>query len=436
MSGTVAETRPETRRQATRAVLVFVLNYDDLLADDGRVLPLDGTRSVEIGRADVPRVQFSSETTLAVPDARASGSHARLDRKGKAHTLTDLNSSNGTRVNGQIIRSHRLADGDLIEIGRSLFVYRVVDERLAETMLGPPVKLGPTVTRNPEMLVLVRDLTRMAASTEPILILAETGAGKEVVAQAAHDLSGRHGHFCAVDCGAIPENLFESTLFGHRKGAFTGADESRRGEISRSSGGTLFLDEVGNLVPSAQAKLLRVLETAEVTPVGAQRPERVDLRTVAATNVDLFDSEAGFREDLLRRLAGWTARVPPLRSRREDLGTLTAHLLRQSGAQRVSIRPEAGRRLFGGPFTGNIRELRTVLRSATLLAAGEPIDESHLPAEAEAPAAGMSEREALEHALTTSKGNVSGAARALGTHARQVYRWIERYELDIDAFRA
>jgi len=432
VTGTLAETAPDREARPPRPLLVYVLNYDDLLRDDGAVFGLD--RTLSIGRGEVDRVTLRG-SQLAIPDPRASSEHVRLERRGGGFVVVDLGSRNGTRVNGQPAQSHRLLDRDLIEIGRSLFVYREVADELADAMLARDHRLGPTVTRSPETIALVRDLDRIAPTKEPVLVLAETGAGKEIVCGELHARSGRRGPLRAVDCGAIPESLFESTLFGHRKGAFTGAAETRTGEIVRSSGGTLFLDEVGNLPASAQAKLLRVLETAEVTPVGGDRPRRVDLRCVAATNADLFATATAFREDLVRRLAGWIARIPPLRERREDLGALSAHLLRDAGVSRASIRPEAARALFTGRFPGNIRELRAVLRSAALLAGDGPIELSHLPP-GEVEAAPPSDRDALAAALTAARGNVSAAARSLGTHPRQVYRWVDKYGLDLEHYRS
>jgi DNA-binding NtrC family response regulator len=303
---------------------------------------------------------------------------------------------------------------------------------------------------------MVRDLERIAPSREPILILAETGAGKEVTAAAIHAWSGREGALCAVDCGAIPESLFESTFFGHRRGAFTGAADSRDGEIVRADGGTLFLDEVANMSAAAQAKLLRVIETGQVTAVGAADPRAVDVRWVAATNRDLVAEEmvadGRFRADLLRRLAGHVARIPPLRARREDLGVLTAHLLAEAGATNASIKVGAARALFGSSLPGNVRQLRTVLRAAHLLAGGHPIDMHHLGEGLAAPGAVEPEESGPEssparsrksapgadvvaRALAAAGGNVVRAAASLGVHARQLYRWIEKYELDLDAYR-
>ncbi len=449
-------TLPETQDDSGNAseplcpVLTYVLGYDDLLRADARAFVLDGPRPVLIGRAgEGEEVGLASPTELRVPDRWLSGTHCLIDRRGGDDVLVDQGSRNGTRVHGKAISEWRLQDGDRIEAGHSLFVYRRVPRSRAALVRGSldARQLGPTASLCPEVIALARDLRRIGSSREPVLVLAETGAGKEIVARAVHEFSARRGELRAVDCGAIPENLFESTFFGHRKGAFTGADADRAGELQRSDGGTLFLDEVGNLGEAAQAKLLRVVETGQVTPVGASRADRVDLRCVAATNRQLFGDASGFRQDLLHRLAGYVAQLPPLRHRREDLGLLTAHILREAGVGQASISAAAARLLYNSGFGGNIRQLRTALRSAALLAGDERIEIHHLPdtlrepeevlesSVRREPAPRRPDRETVERALAAHGGNVTAAARELQTHARQIYRWVERYGIDLDSLR-
>jgi transcriptional regulator with GAF, ATPase, and Fis domain len=240
----------------------------------------------------------------------------------------------------------------------------------------------------------------------------------------------------------------ESELFGHRKGAFSGASEERKGRIRSAEGGTVFLDEIGNMPEQAQASLLRVIQEREVTPVGADSERKVDVRWVAATNADIFAENARFRADLRARLAGYVARLPPLRRRREDLGILSAHLLAKGGVTRAAISKQAGRQLFGGELTGNVRELERTLARAAVLAGGERIEARHLglienearPEAAEAPkaeapeaasdAAGAGrrkrpEREQIIEALERSGGVQGQAARLLGVHERQLARWMD-----------
>lgn len=438
---------PSEKRIQTIPTLTYVLSYDRLLDLDSTQFNLVKALPLTIGRADDDQPISLQPGSLRIPDPFLSGKHATFERRGSGIVLRDNASRNGTRVNGAGITECSLADGDLIEVGHALLCFRLVNATALAVIDALPC-LGPVATLCPEVAVLGQALKRIAPSREPVLILAETGSGKEVAAAALHELSRREGAFRAVDCGAVPENLFESTLFGHRKGAFTGAESDRVGEIVAADGGTLFLDEVGNMSPSAQAKLLRVIETGEVTPVGAAQSQKVDVRWVAATNRDLFKSGDDFREDLLRRLAGYIARLPPLRKRREDLGVLSSYLLRDASVAAASMTPTAARLLFGAELPGNIRQLRASLRSAALLADGEAIDIEHLPdfysesqpspdsklskspGKSAAPSA-----EALAKVLRETEGNVVQAAANLGTHARQIYRWIERHGLDLDDYR-
>ena len=452
-------------------VLALVLSYDDLLRDDAALFSLDA--DLVLGRSE-GRLSHSAGQLL-LPDGFLSRRHASIARVGDTRVVRDEGSRNGTWVNGQRVTQHVLCDGDLIEIGHSLLCYRVSREDPWAAAHAPLV--GPTRTLSPRVAALARDIARIARSPEPVLLLGETGTGKELAARAVHALSGRAGAFCAVDCGAIPETLFEATFFGHRRGAFTGATEARGGEIARADGGTLFLDEVGNLPAVSQAKLLRAVETGQVAPLGSAETRDVDVRWVAATNADLFADEGGFRGDLLRRLAGYVGHLVPLRERREDLGILTAHVLRDAGFATAAITVAAGRALFTGAFPGNVRQLRATLRSAATLSAGRPIDVEHLPATAGAqpgvqpaslsrpppsalaaprlpsglpPAPLPDPREAepkprrteappaheVEAALAASSGNVVRAAQLLGTHPRQVYRWIERHGIGLDRWRS
>ncbi|MCX7040991.1 MAG: sigma-54 dependent transcriptional regulator [Spirochaetes bacterium] len=209
----------------------------------------------------------------------------------------------------------------------------------------------------------------------PVLVRGESGTGKELVARALHRVSPRCDRpLVAVNCGALPEALLETELFGSEKGAFTDA-VSRPGSFERADGGTLFLDEVGELSPRAQTGLLRVLEEKELTRVGGSRPIPVDARVVSATNTDLKAEvrEGGFREDLYWRLAVLPIRVPPLRDRKEDIPLLAAHFLALRGQQRASIAADARDRLIAHPWPGNIRELRNVMERAALSAGGETI---------------------------------------------------------------
>ena len=294
----------------------------------------------------------------------------------------------------------------------------------------------------------------MAPTRVPVVLQGETGTGKELAARALHVWSGRAGPFVAVNCGALPEPLAESELFGVRRGAYTGASEDRPGLVRASSGGTLLLDEVGELPPGVQVKLLRVLQENEVAPVGSPQPVRVDLRVVAATHRDLEGLvEAGtFRRDLFARLTGLEVELPPLRERRGDLGLLVPALLRRAGAPAgLQFSREAMRALFRWEWPHNVRELEKALALSVALAGGGRVELDHLPEPVrsapeptpEAPAdpstlsaADLERRTRLIALLREHGGNISAVARQMGVARMQIQRWCRRFQVDPASFRA
>jgi len=242
------------------------------------------------------------------------------------------------------------------------------------------------ITKTASMQAVIRIAEKASASAIPVLIGGESGVGKELIARAIHGSSERRSKpFVAVNCGAMPENLVESILFGHEKGAFTGATERHTGKFVDASGGTLFLDEVGELPPAAQVKLLRAIQEGEVEPVGARRPVKVDVRLISATNRDLIaDVKAGrFREDLFYRLHVFPITVPPLRERPADIPALTRHFLARFAAEEGKrirlITPEALSMLMAFPWPGNIRQLENTLFRAVVLAEGDTIGLTEFP---------------------------------------------------------
>jgi DNA-binding NtrC family response regulator len=301
----------------------------------------------------------------------------------------------------------------------------------------------------------MREVKAMIASVAPteanVMVLGENGVGKELVARAIHTASRRAGQtFLAVDMGALPESTFESELFGHRKGSFTDAKEHRAGRFQAARGGSLFLDEIGNMPLAAQAKLLTALERREVTPVGADRAEAIDVRIISATNLDevrLFDP-AVFRPDLLFRLNTIVIRVPPLRERREDIPTLLRHYisLYESQYQRPAreLSDEALERLCAWAWPGNVRALRHACERAVILGASAQYQFGDFglaaPASAPAPAPaqdtasaepllalGALERDAIAAALDKAQGNISHAARLLGVSRAALYRKLGKH---------
>jgi transcriptional regulator with GAF, ATPase, and Fis domain len=314
----------------------------------------------------------------------------------------------------------------------------------------------PLTTFVPNLARQYESLARIAKSNVPVVVLGETGTGKEVVARATHRLSERSGAFLALNCGAIPGNLIESELFGMRRGAFSGAVEDRPGLIRSADGGTLFLDEIGELPSSAQIALLRVLQEQEVLPVGGTRAVPVDVRIVAATHrpLDRLVDSASFRADLFARLGGLTIRLPALRERREDLGLVIAGLIKRiaRSPERVQLSRQVGRALLSYPFPRNIRELEKSLGLAIAIATSHGdtcrVELEHLPEELRAPpplsvnvappnkSNEDEERRAdLIALLTQHHGRIAEVARAMGKARMQIHRWIQRYGIDVETFR-
>jgi DNA-binding NtrC family response regulator len=237
------------------------------------------------------------------------------------------------------------------------------------------------VGRTPAMRALLRRVERVAPFDVPILIQGESGTGKELVATAIHQLSRRQpGRFEVVNCGALTRELLLSELFGHERGAFTGAIERRAGLLAVADGGTVFLDEVGELAPGCQAKLLRLLEDRRFERLGGHQVVEVDVRIIAATNKDLGRAiaEGQFREDLFYRLNVLGITLPPLRERREDIPHLVAHFLKELGAAHRKLTPEAEEKLLSCSWPGNVRQLRNVIESAVVLGEGADISASDL----------------------------------------------------------
>jgi DNA-binding NtrC family response regulator len=407
---------------------------------------------------------------VRVPDPWMSSSHARLKRDGLYWRFEDSESTNGSRVDGNPCRGPLVLDESTIELGRTFFLLRCGLPSPAGTANDFSADVaGENASALATLLPMyawgLKRLTRVANSTVPVLLLGETGTGKELLAKVIHERSLRPGPFVAVNCGALPESLTEAQLFGHSKGAFSGAVRDEIGYVRSADTGTLFLDEIGDLSPASQAALLRVLQENEVVPVGTTRAIPVDLRVVAATNAPINDlvQKGLFRSDLLGRLAGFTFTLPPLRDRREDLALIACKVLHECTGD-VSLSPSAVRALLNHSWPRNIRELRQCLSSAAVLADGELVEPCHLPAsiagtsrecrvgsDAGADRAatgaywplppGVREpedtrlREELIAQLTAYRGNVTQVARALGKARVQIQRWVKRFELDPRRFR-
>jgi two-component system response regulator HydG len=311
---------------------------------------------------------------------------------------------------------------------------------------------GNIVGSSPQMMDILNTLRLLAPSDLPVLILGESGTGKELLASALHQNSRRADkRFVAINCAGLSETLLEDELFGHVKGAYTGATAERPGRFEHADGGTMFLDEVGDMPLAMQAKLLRVLENGEVVRVGANEPYRVDVRVISATNSDLAGKVKAkeFREDLYFRIKGATIRISPLRERRGDIPLLVEHFLASAskahGAKVKGVSPEAMRVLMGYPWPGNVRQLRNVIENMVVLAQGAKLDVADLPTEIYRPPqevaqqqfdqlAGLSleqaEKELIRNTLRMTAGNREQAARILGIGERTLYRKIKEYALE------
>jgi DNA-binding NtrC family response regulator len=338
---------------------------------------------------------------------------------------------------------------------QTYFIEKMEPLRVAQ---GQPAAQG-LIGRSAAFQRMLELVSRVGPSQASVLLLGESGTGKELVAQAVHEASPRAAHaLVVVDCASLPETLFESELFGHERGAFTGASTSKPGLVEAASGGTLFLDEVGDIPLPMQVKLLRLLESGTYRRVGSTELRHADVRVVAATHRDLkaMVADGRFREDLYYRLSTFPIALPPLRERVDDIPTLAVALLARVAPQRrMALSPGALTRLQQHAFPGNVRELRNVLERAALLADGHRIDAVHVERALEydaapmppragtmpravpptAPAADASlrgvERAALQAQLNTHRGSRAELARKLGISERSLYRKLR--ELDPDA---
>ncbi|MGE0789952.1 MAG: sigma 54-interacting transcriptional regulator [Sandaracinaceae bacterium] len=322
---------------------------------------------------------------LVLDEPTVSRFHAEVVVAPDGVRVRDVGSSNGTSVDGVTVRDAFVRDGSIVQLGRARIRVTLGGSRPVE--VGGADRFGGLVGRAPAMRALFEVLERCAASDATVLLEGETGTGKEAIAEAIHAASRRADQpFVVLDCSAIPHDLVESELFGHERGAFTGAVASRIGAFEEAHGGTLFVDEIGELPADLQPKLLRALEQRTVRKVGAQKRIAIDVRVIAATNRTLREEvNAGrFRADLFYRLAVVRVDVPPLRERIEDLGLLVGELSSRLGAtpeqQREMLAPAFLDRLARSPWPGNVRELRNVLERSLVLGRDTPLDTEAAPA--------------------------------------------------------
>jgi DNA-binding NtrC family response regulator len=391
---------------------------------------------------------------LVLSDSSVSRHHCEINASEEGALLVDLESTNGTTLNGFRIREVFLENEALFTVGESEIRFEVCDEEV-RLPISEQQKFGRILGASPAMRRIFAVLERIAESSSSVLLEGETGTGKTLIAEAIHRRSTRaDGPFIVLDCSAIPPTLIESELFGHEKGSFTGAQAQRIGAFEAAEGGTIFLDEIGELRLDLQPKLLRALEDRVIQRVGSQTPIKLDIRLVAATNRDLRRevNEGNFRSDLFYRLNTVTLRVPPLRERREDLSLLIVHFYRQfAGDDDASPPIDLMKAFLRHRWPGNVRELRSAVERAVLL--GDPglwneLSEGGGPNDGRAEQygvfnPGLSYREAkdrliggferwfLTELLKRNKGNLSRSARAARMDRNHLRDLVRRHHIDV-----
>jgi two-component system, NtrC family, response regulator AtoC len=410
-------------------------------------LPASGALTIGRGESNAVRID----------DPLASRAHACL-HVGEVLYLEDVGSVNGTRVKDRVVKRGervRIAVGETIQIGSSVLIIQrrtarpdlIRPETLRDEGISSLAAAAAAPPRTGEAMRRVHALAeKAAAGTINVLIIGETGVGKELLAETVHRASPRRGGpYVCLNCAALSETLLESELFGHERGAFTGAVQAKLGLLETAARGTLFLDEVGELPLSTQAKLLRVIETREVARLGSVRPRRIDVRFIAATNRDLEAEVArgAFRRDLYFRLNGITLSIPPLRARVDEIRPLTETFVRQVcrdlGRPPPMVPPSILANLEAYAWPGNIRELKNVIERAVLLCEGPVLEPEHLPLERSltesqkmtTSAAGIarSERDRIINALAACAGNQSRAAKMLGIPRRTFVSKLDAYKI-------
>jgi transcriptional regulator with GAF, ATPase, and Fis domain len=446
-TATVTHGQKGIRKGRPLALGYFVVHSHDEPAI-GKRFPIG--KSVTIGRTS------GDATHVVIQDPSLSRIHAKfgIAKNQNGCSVEDQGSKNGTYLNGQRIDRGIAECGHVVRLGTTI---GIIEEILSKS----PIKTGAMLGRSPALLQAIKEIDKVAVTPLSVLIQGESGTGKELAAQRIHEESGRQGPFIAVNCGAIPENLVESTLFGHIKGAFTGATQDQEGVFASARGGTLFLDEVGELPITVQPKLLRALETHEFTRVGRTRTEKANVRIVSATNQDLMQSVANgiFRLDLQARLEGYRVQLPPLRERKLDILLLARHFLEVTAPQRTfEWSADFAETLLLYSWPTNIRGLLSAMRRIALLHENnDPLTSASLPAEiretdSTAPSTtehplsevtvtsasvstGTPSREDLVHLARKYSGNVARISKELNKDRKQVYRWFKKHDLDPVKYR-
>jgi len=431
------------------------------------ILSGDDRGKEQIIEGDLFRIGKSRDNQLVLPDETVSRAHCEIVRERRGYLLRDLGSTNGTLLDGAEIKEAWLKPGAVITVGKVELKVRPYSERI-EILPSDSTHYGQAVGKSVAMRSVFGLLERLGPTDATVLIGGETGTGKDVLARAIHSQSPRSkGPFIVVDCGAVVGSLIESELFGHEKGAFTGASAARQGAFELADKGTLFLDEIGELPLDLQPKLLRALETRSFRRVGGNRNQQVDIRVIAASKRNLkMEVERGkFREDLYFRLAVVPIELPPLRERRDDIPVLVQTLLDRiaesdpTGTTPTTLSDDTMDALAAHDWPGNIRELRNVLERAAYLSRAAGYDEVQLgtlpfagstkpPAETDDGAIAMPdfdpdksyrdtkseweaefERRYVSWLLDRSEGNISAAARAADMDRKYLHKLVRKHGL-------
>ena len=414
-----------------------------------RVTTFTGT--LVVGRREASQKGGATQASLVLLDRMVSGQHLAIAPAPEEGTfeITDLSSTNGTVVDGEAVESTmKLRDGAIIFVGSHVIVFRVATAAqltaIQEEIAQP---LGPVPTVNPSFAITCKRMRKLAEAGQEFLLTGETGAGKEIYANAIHRASGRMGPFVAVNCAALPRELVESELFGYARGAHSQAAMAKPGIIEQAEGGTLFLDEIGEMAPELQTKLLRFTQDRMLSPIGGVRARHIDTRIIAATSRTTAPTESGsggLRADLAARLGAEPTRIPPLRDRIEDMGALAAYLMGEK-EKAFELSAFQSMCLYGWP--GNVRELGKSITSAEALSRGaERIGFDHLPTSiAAVPRLRSSpgrrkyrkppSAEELGTLMKRFQGNMMRVARELDRKPALVYRWARRFGLPVAEFR-
>ncbi len=425
---------------------------------------VDAGQSIEV-ETSLMRVGARERCDLTLTDSRVSGYHFEIQLDSVGYRLRDMDSSNGTFVSGLRVREAYLEPGMVISVGDSRIRFEPL-KTSSRVQLSERSYFGSLLGQGPQMRSLFAQLERVAPTEASVLIMGETGVGKELVADAIHQASPRAAcPFVVVDCGAISGSLIASELFGHEKGAFTGATSTRIGAFERANGGTLFLDELGELPIDLQPSLLGALERRRIRRVGGKRDIPIDIRIVAATHRDLprAINKGRFREDLYYRLAVVQAKVPPLRERLEDVPMLVKHFLEEMpGGDKLKLKQRTIDNLCRHDYPGNVRELRNLIERAVIMSDSEHTQtlSTSLPGGNAAPVQGSTgqasgdifqalvdttvpykraksdlvsefEKRFFGKLIKAHDGNVSAAARATGLDRMTVHKLLQKHGLGL-----